>query len=157
PLRLLDLYHTTGVTSIGPLQGMPLEILNLQDLPVSDLSPLRGMTTLRQLILAGNALSDLSPLTGLKPTHLVLREKKGTDLAPLRGMPLVKLEIFGTGVTDVRPLQGMPLQDIRLSPGNIAQGLNVLRDMKSLRTIGISANQAWPAAEFWTRHEKGEF
>jgi serine/threonine protein kinase/Leucine-rich repeat (LRR) protein len=157
PLRVLDLYHTTGVTSIGPLQGMPLEILNLQDVPVSDLSPLGGMTTLRNLLLAGNALSDLSPLTGLKLTDLTVREKQVTDLAPLKGMPLVKLEIFGTSVTDVRPLQGMPLQEIRLCPGNIAQGLNVLRDMKSLRTVGTSAEQAWPAAEFWTRYEKGEF
>lgn len=28
--------------------------------------------------------------------------------------------------------------------------------MKSLKTIGISWVQAWPAAEFWKRRDKGE-
>jgi hypothetical protein len=51
----------------------------------------------------------------------------------------------------------MPLEDIRLTPKNIAQGLDVLRDMKSLKTIGIDWNQAWPTAEFWERYDKGEF
>ena len=31
----------------------------------------------------------------------------------------------------------MPLEDIRLTPKNITQGLDILRDMKSLKTIGI--------------------
>jgi hypothetical protein len=29
--------------------------------------------------------------------------------------------------------------------------------MKSLKTIGIDGYQAWPAAEFWQRYNKGEF
>jgi hypothetical protein len=29
--------------------------------------------------------------------------------------------------------------------------------MKSLKTIGIDWNRAWPAAEFWDRYDKGEF
>jgi serine/threonine protein kinase/formylglycine-generating enzyme required for sulfatase activity len=159
PLKGLDLYHTTGVTSIAPLQGMPLEGLNLQDVPVADVSPLKGMTTLRSLTLAGNALADLGPLAGLKLTDLAIREKRVSDLAPLKGMPLVRLEIHATGVTDLRPLQGMPLQEIRLTPKNITQGLEILRDMKSLKTIGIGPekDKVWPAAEFWERHDKGEF
>jgi hypothetical protein len=40
---------------------------------------------------------------------------------------------------------------------NITWGLAILRDMKSLKTIGISLGQSWPAAEFWERFEKGEF
>jgi hypothetical protein len=40
---------------------------------------------------------------------------------------------------------------------NITRGLDILRDMKSLRTIGIRYNQAWPAAGFWARYDKGEF
>ena len=51
------------------------------------------------------------------------------------------------------------MEDIRLTPKNIAQGLDILRGMKSLKTIGIGINQsqAWPAAEFWARYDKGEF
>jgi hypothetical protein len=45
-------------------------------------------------------------------------------------------------------LPAIPLDDIRLTPKNITQGLDVLRDMKSLKTIGITHTQAWPTAEF---------
>ena len=86
---------------------------------------------------------------------LALELKPGVDS---KGMPLKKLSIFQKpGVTDLRPLQGMELEEIYLTPKNITQGLEILRAMKSLKTIGIDYNQAWPAAEFWERYDKGEF
>jgi len=72
-------------------------------------------------------------------------------------MPLKRLYVYAPGITDLKPLQGMELEDIRLTPGNITRGLDILRNMKSLRTVGLSHYQAWPAAEFWARHKKGEF
>jgi hypothetical protein len=51
----------------------------------------------------------------------------------------------------------MPLEDIRLTAKNITRGLDILRNRKSLKTIGISWDQSWPAAEFWGRYDKGEF
>ncbi|MDW8265351.1 MAG: hypothetical protein RMJ52_08460 [Gemmataceae bacterium] len=41
----------------------------------------------------------------------------------------------------------------------ITHGLDLIRAIPSLKTIGISyeTNQAWPAAEFWQRYDKGEF
>jgi len=157
PLKGLDLYHTIGVTSLEPLRGMPLEGLNLQDVPVSDLSPLQGMTTLRSLLLQANEVTDLTPLNGLKLTDLILQDKQISDLSPLKGMPLIRLHIYGTSVSDLTPLQGMPLQEFRLTPQNFTQGLDILREIKSLQTIGIDGNQAWPPAEFWERLDKGEF
>jgi hypothetical protein len=67
------------------------------------------------------------------------------------------LWVSDTGITDLTPLQGMPLEDVRLTPKNIARGLEILRDMKSLNTIGIEWDQSWPAAEFWERYDRGEF
>jgi len=72
-------------------------------------------------------------------------------------MPLEALYIDNTGITDLTPLQGMPLVEICLTPKNITRGLDILRDMKSLGTIGIESDHAWPAAEFWERYDKGEF
>jgi hypothetical protein len=74
-------------------------------------------------------------------------------------MPLKRLFIHGTGVGDLKPLEGMPLEDIRLTPGNITRGLDILRDIKGLKTIGTGwfDKPTWPAAEFWARHDKGEF
>jgi hypothetical protein len=92
-------------------------------------------------------------------TQLNLAGTKVSDasLAHFKGMPLVMLWIQNTDVTDLTALQGTPLDDIRLTPKHITQGLGVLRDMKSLKTIGIEWNQFWPAAEFWERYDKGEF
>ncbi len=37
------------------------------------------------------------------------------------------------------------------------KGLDLLRHMKTLKTIGTDWNHGWAAAEFWARYEKGEF
>jgi formylglycine-generating enzyme required for sulfatase activity len=78
-------------------------------------------------------------------------------LAHFKGVRLRKVWIEKTGITDLTPLQDMPLDEVRFTPKNIVKGLGILRDMKSLKTIGIEWNQAWPAAEFWERYDKGEF
>jgi hypothetical protein len=80
-------------------------------------------------------------------------------LAHFKGNPLRMLSIEDTDITDLKLLQGMALEDIRLTPKNIIRGLDILRNMKSLKTIGISweSDKAWPAAEFWQRYDRGEF
>jgi hypothetical protein len=99
-------------------------------------------------------LRDCKALTALQ-----LHGTKASDagLAHLKGMPLKVLAIDNTVITDLTPLQGMPLEEIRLTPKNITKGLDILRDMKSVKTIGVAEYQAWPAAEFWERYDKGEF
>jgi serine/threonine protein kinase len=69
------------------------------DLPtdgVTDLSPLRVLTGLRMLTCRGSApgkgrLADLSPLRGLKLTHLDCRNNRIDDLSPLCDLPLTDL------------------------------------------------------------------
>jgi hypothetical protein len=78
-------------------------------------------------------------------------------LARFKAMPLMRLWIQNTGITDLTPLQCIPLEEIRLTPKNITRGLDILRDRKSLKTVGIEWMQSWPAAEFWERYDKGEF
>jgi hypothetical protein len=72
-------------------------------------------------------------------------------------MPLKSLYVYAPNIADLKPLHAMKLEDIRLTPRNITQGLEMLRDMKSLKTIGLTHYDAWPAAEFWDRLGKGEF
>ena len=115
------------VTDLTPLAGMPLEMLNLNDVPVTDLTPLASMTRLRSLNLHGTPVSDLGPLSGLKLTELSVGGKQVTDLSPLAGMPLARLQIFGTSASDLTPLAGMPLEELRFTPQNITQGLDILR------------------------------
>ena len=121
------------------------------------MSPLRGMKLTFLRCGDGPGPIDLSPLQGMPLTELHCYNTKVSDLSPLKGMPLKTLYIWAIGSTDLTPMQGMPLEDIRLTPKNITKGLDILRDMKSLKTIGTDGAHSWPAAEFWARYNKGQF
>ena len=178
PLKSLLIFNLRHVKDLSPLKGMPLVSL-LCRAPVDDLTPLKDMK-LTSLDIEQTHVTDLSPLKGMPLGLLMIGECKTSDLTPLKGMPLKTLNIWGTQIQDLTPLQGMPLkslsmfessvtdlsplkgmqlENIRLTPKNITQGLDILRDMKSLKTIGIhySPEKTWPAADFWERYDKGEF
>jgi len=177
-------FEGTTISDLSPLKGMKLTRLTMCTNPVSDLSPLEGMK-LTFLHCGGTKVSDLSPLNGMPLFHLNCSHTKVSDaslaniedckdltelflagtqvtdagLAHLKHHKnLKRLDLQGTKVADLSPLLDMPLEEIRLTPKNITnQGLDILRNMKSLKTIGTDWNQVWPAAEFWARYEKGEF
>ena len=82
-------------------------------------------------------------------TNLYLAGTKVSDagLAHFKDKSLNDVVDLTTPVSPTwSPLQGMPLEEIRLTPKNITRGLDILRDMKSLKTIGIAWDQDWPAA-----------
>jgi serine/threonine protein kinase len=129
----------TGMAHLKDCQNLTGLVLVETHVTDAGLSLLKGHTSLSRLYLGDNPqVSD-------------------TGLAHLKDMLLKRLDIYNTGITDLSPLQGMPLQDIRLTPKNIVKGMDILRGMKSLKTIGIDWNQIWPAAEFWERYDKGAF
>jgi eukaryotic-like serine/threonine-protein kinase len=131
---------------------------------LADLTPLKGLNLagLTHLNLIQTKVTDAGMVCFKdckKLKHLNLNRTKVTDggLAHFKGMSLTHLWICDIGITDLNPLQDMPLEEIRLTPKNISRGLDLLRDRKSLKTIGIAWDQDWPAAEFWERYDKGEF
>ncbi|MCS6852984.1 MAG: tetratricopeptide repeat protein [Gemmataceae bacterium] len=169
----------TKVVDLSPLRGMPLTSLKCWGTGVSDLSPLKGMR-LGLLICRATSVADLEPLRGMPLTYIDCSYTQVSDLAPLQGMPLTVLGCNGTRVNDLTPVQGMPLtilrcsnapitdltplagmklQELRFTPRNISRGLEVVRNMSSLKVIGVSEapGQIWPAAEFWKRYDAGEF
>jgi hypothetical protein len=177
PLKTLDI-KDTRVTDLTPLTGMPLETLMAWRWRGSDLTPLKGMPLKWLNCGGGGQKFDLTPLAGLPLDFLCINQTQVSDLGPLEGVPLTRmhcvntpvadltplhkmrlrvLAIEGTSVTDLSPLKGMPLVHIRLTPKNITRGLEILRDMKSIKEIGISENAYWSPAEFWARYDKGEF
>jgi Leucine-rich repeat (LRR) protein len=153
----------TSVSDLSPLTGMKLTFLHCGGSRVSDLSPLNGMP-LTDLNCAGTKVSDES-LNQINECHdlrlLVLNDTQVSDvgLAYLKDHKnLRRIMLQGTRVSDLSPLKDMPLEEIRLTPKNLTKrGLENLRNMKSLKTIGTEWNRGWPAAEFWARYEKGEF
>ena len=174
-------FEGTTISDLSPLRGMKLTTLNMYASPVSDLSPLEGMK-LRYLHCGSTKVSDLAPLDGMPLTHLNCAGTKVNDaslaqiknckdlillilsdtqvgdggLVHLKGhKTLRRLDLLRTKVSDLSPLLDMPLEEIRLTPKNLTTpGLETLRNMKSLKTIGTDWNKAWPAAEFWARYGK---
>jgi Leucine-rich repeat (LRR) protein len=122
PLAWLDLAGSRGVSDLRPLKDLPLAYLNLSLLPVSDVSVLASMKSLRRLVLESMPVSDLNPLHGLGS--------------------LKDLNIKGTQVGDLGPLKGLPLQKLMLDYR--AAHEEFVRSFKELEFINDK-----PAADFW--------
>jgi len=60
-------------------------------------------------------------------------------------------------VSDLSPIAGMPLITLIIDPKKITKGIEDLRRMTSLQTIGYDGNNKWPPAEFWKKYDAGEF
>jgi hypothetical protein len=71
-------------------------------------------------------------------------------------MKLNALICENTQVADFSALRGMNLKELWFTPRNITQGMDAVRQMKSLNGIG-TGNNKFPAEEFWKRYDAGEF
>ncbi len=148
----------TGVMDLSALKGMPLKGLDIYETKVRDLSPLKGMP-LTYLGLGKSQVNDLRSLEGVPLERLRMPNTEISDLAPLKNMPLKLLQINNTRVTDLRPLKGMQLEEFYFTPGNIKNGIEIIREMKSITRIGIEyrQNSILTPAEFWKKYDAGEF
>ncbi len=174
PLTKLIL-EGTSVADLTPLAGMSLELLYLQDTPVTDLSVIQKMP-LKELNLKGVSISDITPFAEMPLSTLWLLETNVSDISPLNGMSLESLDvqdtavsdlsalvhmttlrrlnIAGTRVSDVGPVTGLKLERIFLSPGQIIEGMDELREIPSLGRIGTSHEHNFAAADFWERYDQ---
>jgi hypothetical protein len=51
----------------------------------------------------------------------------------------------------------MKLTELHFTPRSVTKGIDVIRQMKSLHTIGIGASTGWEPAEFWRKYDAGDF
>jgi serine/threonine-protein kinase len=136
-----------GKTEHGLDNGVVVRLAFSAD-GVTDLSPVRALPRLEQLVCAGSEagkgkLYDLSPLKELPLTKLTFANTQVADLSPLKGMPLTALDVSQSRVTDLSPLAGLPIKDLRYDfrPKRDAA---TLRAMKSLESVNGK-----PLAQFW--------
>ena len=102
-------------------------------------------------------ISDLSPLKAM-PLHTL--DCPGTpvaDLTPLAGKKLAGVAIHGTKVTDLTPLADSGMEHLRFSPQAIKKGMEVIRGMKTLKTIAVDDGKPMSPAEFWKEYDAGGF
>ena len=134
-----DMATLTDLTAIGKgihgLEGLEsatnLTVLRIGHNPISDISPIAGLTKIQELYFNDTQVADLSPLSGLRDldtigaaiTHISNLEalvgltklrKLDTihsdisDLSPLAGLTnLTRLLLYDCKVTDLSPLKGL--------------------------------------------------
>jgi hypothetical protein len=162
PLKGMPLTYlrciNTRVYDLSPLKGMSLTGLECMVTLVSDLSPLKGMP-LTKLNFSATAVSDLLPLREMPLEDLAFHRTPVSDLSPLNGMFLDRLDCIETQVSDLSPLEGMNLTELCFTPKNVTKGIDVIRRMKTLKTIavGYEDKHKFPPAEFWKKYDAGEF
>ncbi len=153
-----------NVADISPLRALVgLSVLSCSGThphngKLSDLSPLQGMP-LMQLTCEETQVFDLSPLAGMPLNRLYCVSTEVSDLSPLRGLPLTQLACNNTKVSDLTPLQGMKLTQVFFTPKNISRGIDIIRQMTSIKTIGTTGEvkKKFPPEEFWKKYDAGEF
>ena len=151
------------IQNLGGIQfATKLEVLRIggggdpwrfpKDNGISDISPLAGLTQLRQLHLRGYSISDISPLAELtRLTHLYLAGNNISDVSPLAGLThLGVLSLDGNNISDISPLAGLTqLQwlyirgDInnRLATNdNNISDISPLAGLTKLQWLGLSGN-----------------
>jgi len=104
---IASLTEFKGLTTLD-LANDP-SVKNTKDNQITDLSPLQGLTKLRQLFLTRNEISDLTPLQGLiSLTTLHFGGNQVSDLTALKALTGIQsLHIWGNEITDLSPLQEM--------------------------------------------------
>jgi len=98
-------------------------------------------------------VQNVNPLAGMPLKKLNCGATNISDLSPLKGMPLVDLRINRTDVTDLTALEGMKLETFVFSPGHITKGMQIIRDMKSIRKIGPNGLDLTDPDEFWEKYD----
>ena len=75
----------------------------------------------------------------------------------MRELPLKYLDITHIAAKDLTPLHELPLATLVFNKLATRKGIDGLRGMRSLRRVGIHAEQIMAAVEFWRRFDAGEF
>ncbi len=147
------------VKDLSFLRGLPLEKASvvLASNPITDLTPLKGLS-IRDLTLAGcSGVKELSPLAGMKIEMLDLNGCRNVrDISALKGMPLLTAVLAGARVEDLTPLKGMKLWQLELSPEYVRKGWDVLREMDSLKVLSGDWTNTKPK-QFFAKLKRGEF
>ncbi|MBI4023850.1 MAG: hypothetical protein HY360_02650 [Verrucomicrobia bacterium] len=133
--------------------------LDLHDLPISDLKPLKGMP-LAKLNLFKTKISDLSPLKGMSLTTLHIDGCLNIkDLGPVKGMPVVGLNLQGcTGIKDLTPLADCKELQILVIPVQCkGKAIECLRNLPNLKQLDYEwkGGNTLTVEEFWKKHGIG--
>ncbi len=134
----------SDISDLEPIKGLSsLQELNLNGTQVSDLEPIKGLRILQQLKLNGTQVSDLEPINGLIGLQsLYLEVTQVSNLEPVKGLTsLQDLSLFDTQVSDLEPIRGLSsLQWLSLR-GTQVSDLEPIKGLSSLRLLYLDGTQ----------------
>jgi len=142
-LEELYIYGNNSITDVAPLVGLTtLRDLNLARNRIEDIGPLAELTGLTSLSLYGNPIRDISPLAALTGlTRLQVDHAAAlTDLSALSGLHrLTRLELSGNEIVDLGPLAGLTaLTRLSLEDNVRLTDLGPLARLTQLETLVLS-------------------
>ncbi len=110
---------------------------------VTDVSPLSGLTEITTLHLFSNAVTDVTPLSDLtKLTSLLLYNNEIADMAPLAGLTeLTTLHVGNNTITDVTPLSALTRLKRLSLYGNAITDATPLSGLTEVTTLNLSDNK----------------
>ena len=128
------------LSDISPVRGLTnLTHLEFSESQVSDISPVHGLTNLIHLEFSVSQVSDLSPVRGLiNLIHLEFDTTPISDLSPVAGLiNLERLEFTQTKVTDMSSLAGLINLKIMIIWGTPISDLSPLEGLAGLEKLDI--------------------
>ncbi|MDJ1182929.1 NACHT domain-containing protein [Roseofilum casamattae] len=120
-----------------------LQILNLSEIQVEDISPLSQLSQLQILYLLVTRVRDISALKQLPQLReLYLSETRVKDISALKQLPQLQyLDLSRTQVEDISALKQLPqLQYLDLS-GTQVEDISVLKQLSQLWYLDLSGTQ----------------
>ena len=142
-LHELYIYGNNSIRDLTPLTGLTeLRDLNLARNEIEDIGPLAELPGLTSLSLTGNPIRDITPLAALTGlTRLQVEHTAGVaDLDALSGLvSLTRLELAGNGIVDVAPLAGLTrLTWLSLQDNAGVDDIGPLRHLSRLETLSLA-------------------
>ena len=127
-LQWIEFGNNASISELPSLKGLKtLRRLIIRDTRISDISGLEGLVSLTELNLERNVISDVSPLAKL--TRLKTLELNGnviSNVSPLAGLTnLEHLNLQNNAISDFSPLDGLPEEtriEVEDNPGSLIRG-----------------------------------
>ncbi len=131
------------ISDLTPLSGLSkLTELKLNNNDISDISPIASLSALTKLVISLNDISDISALTSLSYLKfLSITFANISDLSPIKELTdLYYLEFSYNDVSDISPLAGLTKLEVLYFPDNNVSDLSVISGMPELNTLYFQNN-----------------
>ena len=127
-----------GLDDISDLCDIDLVSLSVRKNHIGDIQALKGMDSLKELVIDSNPVADISVLSSCSNLeNLRIQNTYVSDLSPLQGLPIVYLDLTGTPVEDKSVVASLTRLKKFYADHMSDSDVESLRDIKGLEWIGI--------------------